>query len=544
MSRTVLTGCLASICSTCTEGLREYMRTRCFGKSFTKHVCYLVDTLDTLEEEVKKLSKSALKTSKSILQIVSTTLENTPWWHERLQEYLAKSAATVDKRESIMKMQRDLTAMVEVTQGSTQSLIEMLQAVPTFLTITRQGSCTVFVETLEKKCGMLWAHITGAEKHTWQTSVIDEFLKLFAEAASVWPFEAKYHDYLTQLANMKEASYQQQVINDFMTAAMALKQIPKEESSQFAEQLTQLSQKLQSSSNTCTLSQEWKTNLKEVMVIILDFMHHWWQNRTEKLDILADCGGCAMQLAVVLRDKPSQAVCQYVVHGVQMGLAVVALGRENEEQEGSAETLQKTITLQRRKNALVEPTAECDLLTHNIVKEITDYKTEGVALLEQKKDSLLAIATKDLLQKKEALVALQHGMAGGVNWLDGFTASDFDGLLEHASKTLLSHSAAPLSTAINELEEASSEYKAVYGCLEGAVNDSLLQVASETMAQAYRTKSTGAFLAFYHEVTDLADLRNRVQAEVKALRTRGLSEKTSLHPLLCEKISKTLRGKF
>eukprot|EP00971_Amphidinium_carterae_P349528 6491060-Amphidinium_carterae.4 len=88
--------------------------------------------------------------------------------------------------------------------------------------------------------------------------------------------------------------------------------------------------------------------------------------------------------------------------------------------------------------------------------------------------------------------------------------------------------------------EAVDAYKLVFKTLEVEMCKDLLADADTKTRSALTTKTSGVLLAYYAEPPE--NLRARVQIELKqSLRGNGLHESTSLHPILLDRVQKTLK---
>eukprot|EP00971_Amphidinium_carterae_P173931 3447646-Amphidinium_carterae.4 len=528
-------------------------------------------------------------TSKSISQIVGTTLDNNDWWKNLMAEFLAKAASTMQKREAYIEMQQELQEMETVNEQCTGSLVHMLQQVPQLMTISRQGALGRFLQSVELKLTKMWDFISSKPHDAWDPAEIKAFLTLFTEASSVWPLQVKYHDYLEQLGAMRDDCVLLEVFVAIHKSSLALNDIKLEDHTQFEEQVEKLLQSLNTASQPKLIKKEWETAWGKTIETIFDFMEQWWKGPTDRLALMSSCAVCAHELSMVLQNKAAMIGCKYVRDCIEWALAFEAM-----QKDGDKATLKAIINLKRKLAASILPSVENALLAHNLCKKTVSYKKTVVEIQSIKQQTLLDEAKSDLKKNISVLQALQHGMQDGTSWLQNFAGADFDELLKHASETILANNGEDLDSAVNNLEEAcllscpcfesvglvpdcqskqfaslvdavnalvgerkrgelhgntcyksclkaDRYYKVVVSSLEAKGDKEIEQSAQKVALEANKIKSTCAFLRLFQDIEDPGTLRSKVQTETKTLRAQGLNEATALHPLLSQKVLNTLR---
>eukprot|EP00971_Amphidinium_carterae_P062947 1245797-Amphidinium_carterae.2 len=404
------------------------------------------------QEDVMSLKQALTKTSKCIVQVVATSLDACPWWHNMIQEYLTKAAATMEQRGTIDRLRRELAEMVEVTELHCQTFMGLFRAVPTLLNVTRAGASQQYLQELLQKVSLLWTHIKSKPGHEWSCETIDSFLAVFSEAVSVWPMEMKFHEYMEEMASLKQENAALEMMRDVLKAATLLLQTTQTEHEPFMEKVTPLLQKV---APTCTphgLKDSSKEILLKVIEHIYGFMNLMWGSTTMKLEAMGECAECAHGAASILQVKAVLSATTHVLDAVHMAKSYDVLIKEPEGCEAN-QTLKDIIALQRRLDVIVDPHGSHGL-TQDIFDKVGTFKEVALEKVKQTKLSLLTKYESVLKGKMAELKDIHLGMPGGLSWLQGFQGDSFDQLLEHATSTLLSQSGTTLSTCIKNLDEA------------------------------------------------------------------------------------------
>eukprot|EP00971_Amphidinium_carterae_P348675 6490620-Amphidinium_carterae.8 len=80
----------------------------------------------------------------------------------------------------------------------------------------------------------------------------------------------------------------------------------------------------------------------------------------------------------------------------------------------------------------------------------------------------------------------------------------------------------------------------VHDSFSEPLNPTFVADAKATLAMAYTTKATAVILFFFTEDLSKAELRQKIQSEIKGLRAQSIKEKEALHPALYNKVQMAL----
>eukprot|EP00971_Amphidinium_carterae_P244414 4853248-Amphidinium_carterae.4 len=220
---------------------------------------------------------------------------------------------------------------------------------------------------------------------------------------------------------------------------------------------------------------------------------------------------------------------------------------------------------QPHEQCLAKLVERCEQHVENNTKKLVDQAKEGLSTC---KDSLGAVA---------------GGCANGQHWMEEWgkePKQDWQALLAYAEKTILTMDAQMLIDLISSTDQAASSnafrshelwlatdkqwvghdykrnwhdenspkamafYKMVHDDLAVTSTGNLLDEVTELMKRATVTKTSGVMLHVFCHEENKTKLRALLQAELKALRNRGLKEKECLPQLLLDKVFLALAMRY
>eukprot|EP00971_Amphidinium_carterae_P349600 6491100-Amphidinium_carterae.4 len=407
---------------------------------------------ESFKEDVKRLKESLSRTNKSITQVVASALQATPWWQHQMDEHFAKAPNNLDKKRQITSMQATLTNMTVVNAGDSTKLLEILKAMPSLSIMVRAGAIEAFKVLLKSRVSELAELINKSEPHVWAVCDVTNFMDVFNEASTVWPYDVDFQNMLSELAHVKQTCARLQTTRDIIVLAEDLRKAPLEDEGSVWPALQKFYDNVMSVSEL-ELTQPWEKTLRGLVEYMCDFMDIYWEKLKKDLKAMQVSCLVVHQVATLLKDDATCASTKALKDTFKMCSCFAALS-DCPPEASQQDRLDATTSLQRALDAMVMPEGENKpLLDKPIFEQVTEHVKHVGGQLAVSKSKLLLDAVQHLKTNIEHVVDIHLGVSGGKNWLEEFSGEDFDALMAHAEETLLKLSPKAMAASITTLEQ-------------------------------------------------------------------------------------------
>eukprot|EP00971_Amphidinium_carterae_P352574 6492653-Amphidinium_carterae.1 len=434
----------------------------------------------------------------------------------------------------------------------------VLEELPPLKRMLRDGACKSLEDkalSVVKALGQM-AHATDHEMSNADAQLL---LQTLTEAGSLWPLETSFQADLSKASEIVESSA---ITGLLLTVVLAMQEVVNtslEDNKAFVDAVATATSKLESCQVPADMWKEADLAVSKKCVLkTMDGIAALWSGNSDRLVVCATLANC---VASLVQQVDLSKLVDYVCAAVKLRVAAHD-SHTCDADVNPHEALNKAVAVQRALLLCKKPDWLPDDLKHAVVELVQDLTDEANASLLRSKTLLLAKAKDELTKNVDSLKSMCLGANGGANWLDGFHGDSWEHMLTHAAGSILkqdaAHLVATLKTVQKEpqrgmnnlhcpelglarLPQDAENYEKVGATLDVACDQEVVACAQDIVTKSCLTKSTGVLLFHFSKGDlDASDLRGKVQSEIKWLRSHGLQEKGSLHPMIFDKVSKAL----
>eukprot|EP00971_Amphidinium_carterae_P337334 6474085-Amphidinium_carterae.2 len=473
------------------------------------------------------------KSGRSTLVTVAVALESNPWLVGRLTEYVSKAPAMMKSGVEIEKALRSLQALPEDTTAC-DYLHELVVAVPTWQASLRTGARDELLQVLRAKLQSMWVHL----KVVQESSMLQKVSQLLHHASLLWPLDTTLQAWVQDVGQLMQAATKGDMLTELQKKCQADVMDTQAISATVHELVTMLASLGTGIADESVLSESHVRAINGACKQILTFALS--SNPMEDATWKQMHQATEMGLKLALFNSSSRANAEEDLAFVSCTLSLVAAMKKLEKAEASTEAdkLMYTLALQRARDKMIQAMKSERLGSHPCFAKFSLIQDQCAEQLTKVKVALL----RDSKAQLQAQLAIVSKVAGGTevaetHWLDGMTSSTFQGLVEHAAKSLLTIDLERFNGIVQKLSE-------VTGALGTNPAVDFMKGCRAVASKAATTRAEARLLQLLQSAEDKAQLRTAVQAELRHMKGLGIAPKESLPPLLYEQVMLCLALRF
>eukprot|EP00971_Amphidinium_carterae_P109932 2177790-Amphidinium_carterae.2 len=476
-------------------------------------------------------------------------------------------------------------ANITLDVSAVDRLHEIACGLPALVRQLRGGSCNEVMTMLEQAVKNLWEVLhPGASKLA--KAHLASISSLLQECCSLFPLQSGFHEALEACGKVQKESGQQELLQALLTAVEKVTHAKQKEHA--IQAIKDLAEFLRSTKIVAQqVPDDAKAVLNTAIMSVAEILDKYWEMKDGMPDFIVLCTEISKVLAGIVNISVVSKAVTLVEDGVSMVQGFIDLNCIISKEGASRdETLQSVLVLRRR---LTKYNKSKALLTEDtkmaVLQKFIAFRADVTALFSEQKGLLISGAESKLQTEQKNLMKMAGGAKNGCEWLESFSGSTWENLLQHASTTIATIKPTDLVEAQKALQEAFAntdtpqvwvltrkllpeeplpivfswswgmqrvlsqalaKYEHYVKAFDEASKPELIEAINELLQKSHITKCTGVCLHWLSQAGSLSkeQLRGKIQAEVQALKNKTGSFDAFLHPLLVQKINLALAMRF
>eukprot|EP00971_Amphidinium_carterae_P348279 6490414-Amphidinium_carterae.1 len=392
------------------------------------------------KEDVCKLKQAVGQSRATLLTTVGSIVQSTPFWAQKLEDYVEKAPAMLESKPKLLEMQSTLHAMQsqQFCVENIALLLPIAKSLPGFLFNARQGCLDGIMNAFKQCLGAVW-QFTETE-YSFKLQECKDLVSLMSEASSLWPQDSKLQQWISASAEMLEKCGEENMSSDILDAMNRLKQTSSESLEPYMLAVKEFTDKLGSASLPSSIllrggSEPWLqlvTNFCEALNT------HMPDELIEVPELLDQVVSCAMNIKTLLVETEAAKIALCLQSAREMLEAMCALQGANGPQ--GQDLLNLTNALVRKVHCFSKcMQRDVPGCKHECFEKFKALMLKCEKLIDANKDRLIVGARAGLEKQENLLQQIGGGADDGKSWLDGLAGEPetFEALQKHAKESIL-----------------------------------------------------------------------------------------------------------
>eukprot|EP00971_Amphidinium_carterae_P014718 290724-Amphidinium_carterae.2 len=403
-------------------------------------------------EQTKRLKNSAGQDS--ALAGIANAVANSPWYAQRLSEYLEKSSALVEHGYKVGEYMTALESL-SLAQGDLQKIYDIAKDIPKLAVLLRSGSCDDLFAKLKVSGQRLWDEMKVAEKP--KHDIVALMSRILQEVATTFPLEASFSLAIDECGSMLNKAGQEAQVQEFMDCCAKLLNLPQNETDVFLQTVEANHESLSPMRLKGCLSDDLGRDVvQKTTKHIIDFVMSIFKKYATLPEKLELC----MQYLSLLQPLVQDNVHVKLSNAVQACHSVIvcywkvqdSLEKETISEQALFDAVQLLHRRQLRFKDEVTKLVEQPEDTSKPV--LQEWGSKAETLVTQQQTELVAKSLLSLQSAYKHLADIAGGQSGGRSWMDTFKGQNWEQLLEHAAGSILLIHGPDLVERLKSLQEA------------------------------------------------------------------------------------------
>eukprot|EP00971_Amphidinium_carterae_P167126 3311589-Amphidinium_carterae.5 len=390
---------------------------------------------------------------KSMLANIGASLQASPYYERRLDEYLLQCPVMVQYGPIVKGYLTDMSEF-EGNAEETQKLWEMAKQLPKMVHQLRAGSCVEVVETFKRKLAENFEKM-AADIDTCEGTQMRTMSETLKEASIMFPMECEWQEKLDKCTSFLQKIGENEVLKNLMKLAQELVDSDVAAKDTCEKLYTKFTAELEGMSfHDQLLSTAELAVMAAVCSKVFDVMDKHWDLDKAPSAVVRSSLTCGKLLQPALSDSSLQKALLVVSEGMPLAEALHEYKDETllHNAPNNADGLfQSLVKLQRRLTKFHDVAVDLPEDSHTFLTKLTTWADGVKNMAKEKQSTMLASQKQTLNNSHTKLVDIM-----GQYWMDGFSGTTWEDMTKHASETIMKVDGQQLVLLHSQLSQACS----------------------------------------------------------------------------------------